>query len=100
MNFPNPADGCQGRRRGTDQAAALLAAVEPGGPAGVEGPSALVQALAAGPVVTAGTAEEVLVRVPAVAGSSPAVGVAVLHSRGHRGQARKQAEVLLVRGPP
>lgn len=69
----------------TDQAAALLAAVQPGGSAGVEGASALVQALTAGSVVAAGAAEEILVWVPAIAGSPPAVRVAVLHSRGHRG---------------
>lgn len=78
----------------TDQAAALLAAVQPGRSAGVEGASALVQALTAGPVVAARTAEEILVWVPAVAGSSPAVGVAVLHSRGHRGHARKGGSVV------
>lgn len=68
----------------TDQAAALLAAVQPGRSAGVEGAPALVQALTAGSVVAAGAAEEILVWVPTVAGSSPAVRVAVLHSRGQR----------------
>lgn len=76
-----------GRVLCTDQAAALLAAVQPGRSAGVEGASALVQALTAGPVVAARTAEEVLVWVLAIAASPPAVRVAVLHSRGHRGQA-------------
>lgn len=68
----------------TDQAAALLAAVQPGRSAGVEGASALVQALTAGSVVAAGAAEEILVWVATVAGSPPAVRVAVLHSRGQR----------------
>lgn len=84
----------------TDQAAALLAAVQPGRSAGVEGASALVQALAAGPVVAARTAEEILVWVPAVAGSSPAVGVAVLHSRGHRGQVEADWGQVSARAPP
>lgn len=76
-------DLLDGRVVCTDQAAALLAAVQPGRSAGVEGASALVQALTAGPVVAARTAEEVLVWVPAIAASPSAVCVAVLHSRGH-----------------
>lgn len=67
-------------------AAALLAAVQPGGPAAVQGASALVQALAAGPAVTAGTAEQILVRVGAVAGSPPAVRLPVLQGKGRRCQ--------------
>lgn len=70
----------------TDHAAALLAAVQPGRSAAVERASALVQTLAAGPVVTAGTAEQVFVWVCAVTGSPPAVRLPVLHDRGHRGQ--------------
>lgn len=87
VRAPSPRLRPLGCSRCTDQAAALLAAVQPGRSAGVEGASALVQALTAGPVVTARTAEEILVGVPAVAGSSLAVGVAILYSRGHRGQA-------------
>ena len=69
---------------GTHHAAALLAAVEPGRSAAVERAPALVQALAAGPVVAAGAAQQVLVRVSAVTGSPPAVGLAVLHKSGRK----------------
>lgn len=75
----------------TDHAAALLAAVQPGCSAAVERASALVQTLAAGPVVTAGTAEQILVRVSAVTGSPPAVRLPVLHNRGHSGQGGKRS---------
>lgn len=67
----------------TDHAAALLAAVQPGRSAAVERASALVQTLAAGPVVAAGTAEQILVGVSAVTGSPPAVRLPVLHIRGN-----------------
>lgn len=70
----------------THHAAALLAAVQPGCSAAIERASALVQTLAAGPVVTAGTAEQILVWVCAVTGSPPAVCLPVLQDRGHRGQ--------------
>lgn len=70
----------------TDHAAALLAAVQPGRSAAVECASALVQTLTAGPVVTAGTAEQILVWVSAVTGSPPAVRLPILHNGGHRGQ--------------
>lgn len=69
----------------TNHAAALLAAVNPGRSAEVQCASALIHALTAGPVVTAGTAEQVLVGVSAVAGSPPAVRLPVL-LRDHGGQ--------------
>lgn len=65
----------------THHAAALLAAVQPGRPAAIERASALVQTLAAGPVVTGGAAEQILVWVSAVTGSPPAVRLPVLHDR-------------------
>ncbi|KAG7242664.1 hypothetical protein INR49_020037, partial [Caranx melampygus] len=70
---------CSGEDR--DHAAALLAAVQPGRSAAVECASTLVQTLAAGPVVTAGTTEQILVWVAAVTGSPPAVRLSVLHRR-------------------
>lgn len=59
-------------------AAALLAAVQPGCSAAVERASTLVQTLAAGPVVTAGTAKQIFLCVFTVTGSPPAVCLAVL----------------------
>lgn len=59
-------------------AAALLAAIQPGCSAAVECASTLVQTLAAGSVVTAGTAEQILIWVSAVTGSPPAVCLPVL----------------------
>lgn len=69
----------------TDHAAALLAAVQPGCSTAVECASALVQTLTAGPVVTGGTAEQILVWVFAVTGSPPAVRLPILNS-GDSGQ--------------
>lgn len=65
----------------TNHAAALLAAVHPRGPAAVERSSALVQTMAAGPVVTTRAAEQILLRVCTVTGSPPAVSLPILQHR-------------------
>lgn len=59
-------------------AAALLAAVQPGRSTAVKRASTLVQTLAAGPVVTSRTAEQILIRVSTVTWSPPAVRLSVL----------------------
>lgn len=69
----------------TNHAAALLAAIHPGCSTVVECASALVQTLTAGPVVTAGTAEQIIFWVFTVTGSPPAVCLPILNS-GNSGQ--------------
>ena len=64
----------------THHTVTLVAVVEPGRPAAVEQSPSLVQTLAAGPVVTAGTAGEVLPGVPTVTCLPPAVGLAILRA--------------------
>lgn len=70
----------------TNHATALLAAVQPGCSTWVEFASALVQTLTAGPVVTAGTAEQIFVWVSTVTGPPPAVRLPVLYNISHSGQ--------------
>ena len=86
----------------TDHAAALLAAIQPGRSAAVQRAAALVQTLTAGPVVAAGTAEQILIRVAAVAGSPSAVRLPVLGTEdtevreqrsGSRGQGAESGQV-------
>lgn len=77
----------------TDHAAALLAAIQPGRSAAIECASTLVQTLAVGPVVAAGTAEQILVWVSAVTGSPPTVRLRVLHNRGSQRSEGKQCQV-------
>lgn len=76
-----------------DHATAMLATIQPRGSAAVQRAPALVQTLAAGPVVTAGTAEQILLWVCAFARSPPAVCVAILYSRGHIGQVADKRQI-------
>ena len=62
----------------THHTVTLVTVVEPGGPTAVEQPATLVQTLAAGTLVTAGAAGEVLPGVPTVARLPPAERLAVL----------------------
>lgn len=69
----------------TDHAAALLTAVQPRRSTAVKCAPALVQTLAAGPVVAARTAVQIFIWISTVTGSPPAVCLSVLHKQDQRG---------------
>lgn len=76
----------------------MLATIQPRSSAAVERAPALVQTLTAGPVVTAGTAEQILLWVSAFTRSPPAVCVAVLYGRGHVGQVADKRQITAEAG--